>query len=171
MSTSITASLRSLPARGLRLADRLKSLAPLLLRLTLGLTFVSTGWGKLHGLAEVTAFFQTLHIPFPGLNAAVVAGTEFLGGLLILVGLGTRLVALPLAFTMVIAIATAKWAEVDGPIALAGFVETSYLAMFLTLALIGPGALSLDALLMRWRAPSTRRPDLGAAGNIALTSR
>jgi putative oxidoreductase len=151
--------IRSLRDRGLRVVDRLSALAPLLLRLTLGLVFITSGWGKLHGLSDVTAFFQTLGIPFPGLNAAVVASTEFAGGLLILVGLGTRLVALPLAFTMVIAILTARWSEVDGPAALAGLVETSYLVMYLVLALIGPGAISLDGVLGRWlarRAPLPR---------------
>jgi putative oxidoreductase len=143
------ATIVTLRDRGLRLAGRLSALAPLLIRLTLGAVFITSGWGKLHGLAQVTQFFQTLGIPLPGLNAAVVAGTEFFGGLLILLGLATRLAALPMAFTMVIAIATAKWSEVDGVATLAGFVETSYLVMFLVLAIIGPGALSLDALLAR----------------------
>jgi putative oxidoreductase len=149
---SIPTALFSLRDRALRATDRLSALAPLLIRLTLGPVFITTGWGKLHGLADVTSFFQTLGIPFPGLNAAVVASTEFVGGLLILVGLGTRLVALPLAFTMVIAILTAKRSEVDGVATLAGFVETSYLVMFLVLAIIGPGAISLDGALGRWFA-------------------
>jgi putative oxidoreductase len=154
---SIPTVLLSLRDRGLRAADKISALAPLLMRLTLGAVFITTGWGKLHGLDDLTAFFQTLGIPLPSLNAAVVASTEFFGGLLILVGLGTRLVALPLAFTMVIAIFTARWSEVDGVATLAGFVETSYLVMFLALVIGGPGAISLDSALHRRAASSRKR--------------
>jgi putative oxidoreductase len=149
---SIKNSLQTLRSRSLQAVNKVSFLGPFLIRLTVGLVFVSTGWGKLHGLDDVTGFFETLGIPFPALNAAVVAGTEFFGGLLILVGLGSRLVALPLAFTMVIAILTAKWAEVDGLNTLVGFDEWSYLVMFLAIAIGGPGALSLDAVLSRWFA-------------------
>jgi putative oxidoreductase len=155
---SIPNAILLLRDRGLRTAGKLSALAPLLIRLTLGLVFITSGWGKLHGLADVTSFFQTLGIPLPGLNAAVVASTEFFGGLLLLVGLGTRLVALPLAFTMVIAILTARWSEVDGVATLAGFVETSYLVMFLVLAIAGPGAISVDGVLGRWLARRAPRP-------------
>jgi putative oxidoreductase len=148
---SIPNALQSLRDRGLRIIDRVSAVAPLLIRLTVGLVFISTGWDKLHSLPDVAAFFQTLNIPFPALNAAVVASTEFFGGLLVLVGLGTRMVALPMAFTMVVAILTAKWEAVDGLATLAGFVETSYLVMFLVLVIIGPGTISVDGALARWR--------------------
>ncbi|HET6281856.1 MAG TPA: DoxX family protein [Polyangia bacterium] len=129
--------------------QRLGFLAPLLIRLTVGLVFIGTGWGKLHSLPDVTEFFTSLHVPFPALNARVVATTEFVGGILLIVGLGSRLIALPLAFTMVIAILTAKLDKIDGITTLVGFEEWTYLVMFLVIALTGPGALSLDALLMR----------------------
>jgi uncharacterized membrane protein YphA (DoxX/SURF4 family) len=50
---------------------------------------------------------------------------------------------------MVIAILTAKRSEVDGLATLAGFLETSYLVMFLVLAIGGAGGISLDGLLAR----------------------
>jgi putative oxidoreductase len=133
--------------RGLALTQRLSFLAPVLLRVTLGAVFIGTGWGKLQSLDDVTRFFTELAIPFPGVNARVVAATEFFGGILILVGLGTRLVALPMTFTMVVAILTAKRAEIDGIATLFGFEEWSYLVMFLALVLIGAGPLSLDQLI------------------------
>ena len=152
---TIESSIRNARAAAARLTDRLSSLAPLLIRLTVGLVFIGTGWGKLHSLPDVTEFFTNLHIPFPGLNARVVAVTEFAGGLLILIGLGARLVALPLAFTMVIAILTAKLASIDGVTTLVGFEEWSYLIMFLVIAIGGPGAVSIDALLARrWLRPA-----------------
>jgi putative oxidoreductase len=132
-------------------AVRLSSAGPLLARLTVGLIFIGTGWGKLHNLEQVTSFFTELHIPAPGFHARLVAGTELVGGALVLVGLATRLAALPLAFTMVVAIATAKRAELSGLRSLVAFEEWTYLVLFVWLSLAGPGKLSLDALLIRLR--------------------
>ncbi len=132
-----------------RLADRLSFLGPTLARLTVGLVFIGTGWGKLHNLGDVTDFFASLHIPAPGFNARLAASTEFFGGIAVLVGLGTRLAALPLGFTMVVAILTAKRGDITGLTALVGFEEWSYLVFFIWLALAGAGPLSLDALIRR----------------------
>src|SRR5262245_51867472 len=88
-------------------------LAPLLARITVGVVFAQTGWGKLNSLGNVTEFFTTLGIPAPGFNAALVATTELVGGLSILVGLGARFAALPLSFTMIVAILTAKRSEIE----------------------------------------------------------
>jgi putative oxidoreductase len=140
------------------LADRLSFAGPTLARLTVGLVFIGTGWGKLHSLPDVTTFFTSLGIPAPGFHARLVAGTEFFGGLAILLGLGTRLVALPMAFTMVIAILTAKRADIDSLTTLVGFEEWSYLVMFLWLAVAGAGPLSLDALIGRLRRGRLARP-------------
>src|SRR5450432_3957533 len=134
-----------------RLGNQLSFLGPALVPLTVGVVFIGTGWGKLHTLPQVTEFFASLHIPAPAFQARLAASTEFFGGILVLVGLGTRLVSLPLAFTMVVAILTAKRADIDGVSALLGFEEWSYLVMFLWLAVAGAGALSLDALLSRRR--------------------
>ena len=131
--------------------DKLAFLGPTLARLTVGLVFIGTGWGKLHSLGDVTDFFASLHIPAPGFNARLAASTEFFGGLLVLVGLGTRLAALPLAFTMVVAIVTAKRADISGLTALVGFEEWSYLVFFIWLAVAGAGPLSLDAMAIRLR--------------------
>jgi putative oxidoreductase len=133
--------------RLLTLARRLEPLGPALARLTVGLVFIGTGWGKLHTLPDVTDFFASLHIPAPGLNARIAAATEFLGGVLVLVGLCTRLAVLPMAFTMVIAIVTAKRGDVHGLTDLVGLEEWSYLVVFLWLAVAGAGPLSLDRLL------------------------
>jgi putative oxidoreductase len=143
-------------ARLRAVADKLAFAGPALARLTVGLVFIGTGWGKLNGLGDLTDFFASLHIPAPGFNARLAASTEFFGGILVLVGLGTRLVSLPLAFTMVVAILTAKRADLT---ALVGFEEWSYLVFFLWLAVAGAGPLSLDALVARFR-----RRQAGEAG-------
>jgi putative oxidoreductase len=151
MLTFIESSLARLRA----LADKLAFLGPTLARLTVGLVFIGTGWGKLHSLGDVTDFFASLHIPAPGFNARLAAGTEFFGGILVLVGLGTRFASLPLAFTMVVAILTAKRGDITGVTALVGFEEWSYLVFFIWLALVGAGPLSLDRLASRLRARRT----------------
>jgi putative oxidoreductase len=129
------------------LARRLGPLGPTLARLTVGLVFIGTGWGKLHTLPDVTEYFTSLGIPMPGLNARVAASTEFFGGILVLIGLCTRLAVLPMAFTMVIAILTAKRGDLHGLTDLVGFEEWSYLVLFLWLAVAGAGPLSLDRLI------------------------
>jgi putative oxidoreductase len=139
--------LKGIRDRLLGVAERLSFVGPTLARLTVGLVFIGTGWGKLHSLPDVTEFFASLHIPLPGLNARVAASTEFFGGILVLVGLGTRLVTLPMAFTMVIAILTAKRPDIDGVTTLVGFEEWSYLVFFLWLAVSGAGPISLDRLV------------------------
>jgi putative oxidoreductase len=129
------------------LARRLGPLGPTLARLTIGLVFIGTGWGKLHTLSDVTEYFSSLGIPSPGLNAHVAAATEFFGGILVLVGLATRIAVLPMAFTMVIAILTAKRGDIHGVTDLVGFEEWSYLVLMLWLAVAGAGPLSLDRLI------------------------
>jgi len=129
--------------------DKLSWLAPLLLRITLGVVFMGTGWGKLHSLDKVTDFFTELHLPAPHFQAILVACTEFFGGIAILVGVLTRLAAIPLAITMIVAILTAKREQLDGFTALVGFEEWSYLVMYLALIVLGPGKLSIDHLLAR----------------------
>ena len=134
---------------GLRIASSLGWLGPLLARLTVGLTFMSTGWGKLHSLPDVTEYFASLHIPAPHFNALLAASAEFFCGTALVLGLLTRLAALPLVITMVVAIVTAKLPKVDGFFDFVGLEEWTYITIFVWLALAGPGAISLDRLLAR----------------------
>lgn len=144
-------SFKTLPFRALSLADKLQWLGPLLVRVALASVFIFTGWGKLHGLPKVTAYFTELGIPLPGFNAAMVATVEFVGGALLLVGLFTRLAAIPMAFSMLVAIATGRRADIDGLPWFFGFDEFVYFSCFAWLMLAGAGAVSLDRVLFgRW---------------------
>jgi putative oxidoreductase len=139
--------------------DKISWLGPLLVRITVGVVFLMSGLGKLKGLDGVANFFAELHIPWPHFNAVLASTTEFLGGICILVGLGTRLAAPPLAFTMFVAIITAKRENIEGVTSLLGFEETTYLVVFLWLTFAGAGKASLDHLLSRRlgrRAPPLR---------------
>jgi putative oxidoreductase len=129
--------------------DRVAWVGPLLARVTLAGVFIPSGWGKLHDLGKVASYFEELQIPAPHFNAFLVASTELVGGILVLVGFATRVASLPLAFTMLVAILTAKRAEIHGFTSLVAFDEFAYLTMFLWLAVAGAGRASLDHLLLR----------------------
>jgi putative oxidoreductase len=135
--------------RLLAISARLAWLPPLLARVVLGVVFVRTGWGKLHSLASVEQFFAQLGIPAPGFHAALVGAIELGGGALLLAGLGTRLAALPLAATMVVATATAQWPAAASVLDLTATIELAYLALLVWLAIAGPGAAALDHLVAR----------------------
>jgi putative oxidoreductase len=143
----MTTTLETLRRRALVLAGRLRFLPPLLARTAVGLVFVNTGWGKLHDLESVTGFFRELGIPYPELQAPFVASTELVCGALVLVGLGARLAAIPLIGTMLVAIATAIWPDAGSVVEVLGRVEVLYVVLFAWIAIAGPGAVSLDALI------------------------
>jgi putative oxidoreductase len=140
-------SLRALSDRTLHLVDKVAWTGPLLVRVTLGLVFITTGWGKLHDLDSVTAFFASLGLPAPGVQAAFVSTLELAGGVLVLAGLGTRVMSALLAGVMAVAIWTAKLPELHGAVELAGTIEASYLAMFAWLVVSGAGKASLDQVI------------------------
>jgi putative oxidoreductase len=133
-------------------------LPPLLARVAVGWTFVLTGWGKLHDLDPVIEFFRELGIPYPELQAPFVASVELVCGALLVAGLFSRLAALPLIGTMVVAIATAQWENVDSFGALYGLVEFLYIVVFAWIATAGPGPVALDAFVERALSSPSEAP-------------
>jgi len=134
-------------------ANSLQSLFLLAVRLYWGWQFCQTGWGKLHNLPHVIEFFTSLGIPAPALNAYFVSGLEFVGGILLILGLGGRLIAFVLTFDMIVAYATA-----DREALLSVFSDPSkfynaspftYLMASLIILIFGPGRYSLDYLIER----------------------
>lgn len=132
-----------------RMARPLSWLAPLFARIVVGWVFLWSGWGKLNNLAQVTENFVGWNIPLPHILSPFVSGVEFFGGLFLLLGLMTRISAGALGVTMIVAIKSAKWADVDSLETLLGFDETEYLALFLWLAIAGAGPISIDRLLLQ----------------------
>jgi len=132
-----------------RVARHIDWLAPLFARLVVGWVFLWSGWGKLNSLPAITENFVSWGIPFPHILTPFVSGVEFFGGILLLLGLMTRISAGALGVTMMVAIKSAKWDQVDSLETLLGFDETEYLALFLWLAVAGAGTVSLDWLLKR----------------------
>ena len=134
-----------LPAR---IASHFAWAGPLIMRLIVGYTFMLSGWGKLNNLPQITQNFIEWGVIFPKIMTPFVSGVEFFGGIMLILGLFTRIPAAMLAFTMLVAIRSAKWEAVDSLEALLGFEEATYFAAFLWLAIAGPGAASLDRLLV-----------------------
>jgi putative oxidoreductase len=141
---------------GLKVAAALAFLAPLLTRLVVGWAFYLTGSGKWAHFDNTVTFFTELGIPFPQANAAFVSTLELVGGVCLILGLFTRLMATGLASTMVVALLTAdkarfidSWSTASevSPTDISAFV---FLMFFAWLALYGPGPLSLDRFLARW---------------------
>ena len=136
-----------------RVAQHLVWLAPLFTRIVVGWVFLWSGWGKLTHLPLVTENFVGWGIPMPDLLAPFVSGVEFFGGILLLLGLLTRISAGALGVVMIVAIRAAQWDQIDSLETLLGFEEVLYLALFLWLAIAGPGVIAIDRLLQqRWRS-------------------
>jgi len=151
----------------LSIAARLAWLPPTLARVIVGWVFLLSGWGKLHNLEQVTEFFASIGIPAPGIQAPFASATELVCGALLLVGLGTRLASVPLMVVMAVAIATARIEELTSAGALFGFVEFTYMALLLWIAVAGPGPLSLDYLLLR-RSARAAQPVAPSADAIRV---
>lgn len=145
----------------LSLTQKLAWLGPLVARITLGVLFMSTGWGKVHSLAKVTAYFTELGIPFPGIQAPMVSFIELIGGALLVLGLGARIAAMPLMASMVVAILTAQRENVHNLPDLFGLVEWTYFALLLWVLLAGPGKISLDHALFGRRRAQSKPHDVG----------
>jgi len=135
----------------------LRWLPPTVARLTVGWVFLQSGWGKLQNLPKVVAFFTELGIPAPRFQAPLAATAEFVSGALLLVGLFTRVATLPLIVTMVVALLTAKKADIHELSDLFGMGEYLYVALLLWLGAYGAGPISVDALFAR-RLDSMERP-------------
>ena len=146
---------------GLKVAAALAFVAPLLTRITMGHAFFLTGRGKLANFENTVEFFASQNIPLPALNAAFVSRLEYYGGILLLVGLLTRIVAALLASTMLVALITERaqffesWKPTGdlGPTDIASWV---FLLLLTWLVLYGPGVLSLDRFLARWLGVDTQ---------------
>ena len=133
----------------------------LAVRLYWGWQFAQTGWGKLQHIPKVAEFFASLGIPAPALNAVTVSWMEFLGGMLLMLGLGSRLVGLMLGFDMLIAYLTASRMALLSIFSDPGkfYGDDAYTFLFASVLILifGPGDFSVDALTgHRFHTPVTR---------------
>lgn len=143
--------LRLLTDTWAKLQPGVQSTVLLLIRVSMGWGFFLTGKGKLLNLERTTRFFDSLELPLPKFQAILAGSTEMAGGLLLIAGLGTRLISIPLAFTMVVAYLTAHRDEAFA--SLSDFTDQApfpfLMAALVTLA-FGAGKFSVDRMLQPW---------------------
>lgn len=103
-------TLRSHYANAVSTLSRVDFIAPLLLRLYLAPIFWMAGWNKLSHFSDTVEWFGNaewgLGLPLPHLLAGMATGTELAGAVMLLTGLGIRLISVPLMFTMLVAMLT-----------------------------------------------------------------
>ena len=138
----------------------------LVLRVVVGLTFFMHGQQKLfdNGIDGVEQFFASLGIPLPGLSAVVVTLVETVGGLALIIGLFTRLIAFLLAIDNLVATLVVHLENgfFISPNSFGVELTLLLLAANIALILAGPGALAVDNLLpiersLPWCSRSVRR--------------
>jgi putative oxidoreductase len=133
--------------------ERAEWLARLLARVAVGLMFFGSGLGKATRLSSFVAYFRSLGIPAPDLQAPFVAGVELICGALLILGLGTRPAAALLSGVMIVALGTAAIPEHHVTASWKGLLDFLYLPEWLLLLLLvwlllaGAGRASLDAML------------------------
>lgn len=129
----------------------LRSPLLLLIRLYWGWQFAQNGWAKLHHIHRVIGFFGSLGIPHPGIVAPFVSAVEFVGGILLILGLVSRTTGLVLAIDMFMAYWISDRAALHSILSDPGKFYTAdpYTFFFASLIVLvfGPGLFSLDALI------------------------
>ncbi len=127
----------------------------LLIRLCWGIQFFMTGLGKLMHIQKVIDFFTGIPIVYPVFNAYLVGYTEMIGGALLTIGLASRLISIPLGFTLVVAYLTTEkdalqklytLTDIDPFLTAAPFL---FLFAALIIFVFGPGLFSIDYLIER----------------------
>ena len=136
-----------------RIASSFQWLLLLAVRLYWGWQFAQTGWGKLHHLPKVTDFFANLGIPAPGFMAPAISWLEFVGGIGLALGIGSRFWGLLLAGDMVVAYLTAGRQNLLAIFSDPGkfYGDDAYTFLFASalILIFGPGRFSLDAIVQR----------------------
>jgi putative oxidoreductase len=165
----------------IRYVSFLQPVLLLVLRLYFGYGFMKAGLGKLQNLETTAEYFAGLGIPLPALNARLAGTTECVGGLLLLLGVASRVVTIPLIFTMLVAYLTQHtdelqtlWTVKGDSYNAAPFFKAApfpYLLTALLVLLFGPGAFSIDGLV-KWYLDKKERAGggIGVAGQAPAGS-
>ena len=132
-------------------SSRQVSLGLAALRIAAGTIFIRHGAQKLFtfGFAGVTGAFTHMGVPFPGVTGPFIALLEFFGGIALVIGVLTRLLALGFAFDMLGAILLVQLKNGFSHYELEFLLLVSSMALFLA----GAGRFSVDALIAGREAP------------------
>jgi putative oxidoreductase len=140
----------------------------LAVRLYWGWQFSQAGWGKLMHIPKVTQYFTSLGVPVAALNAYFISTLETVGGILLVLGLFSRLISLPLTIDMIVAFLAADRDALKSvfsdPDKLYAATPYTYLFASLLILFFGPGKFSLDSLMVWYRRKYALAKDLATAG-------
>ena len=146
--------IRHLHDRFVSLVNYLQSPFLLFVRVYWGWQLAQSGWGKLHNLSNVADFFMSLNLPYPSQTALFVSCVEFFGGMLLALGLLSRMTALVLAINMVVAYVSADrealLAVFSDPDKFYAAAPYTFLVASVVILLMGPGKFALDSALRRF---------------------
>lgn len=149
----------------LKVANSLQSPLLLAIRLYWGWQFWQAGAGKLSDISKTVNYFTSLGIPAPSFNAHFIALLEAVGGILLILGLASRLIAVPLLIDMIMAYVIADREALasifSDPDKFSAAAPYTLLFASLIILVFGPGSFSLDTLIKRYR--SRQVPKLAAA--------
>ncbi len=118
-------------------------IADFLIRIVLAVIFIRHGWGKIHNMAGTIQFFGSMGLPV--MFAYIVAVIEFVGGILMLLGAWTRIIAWLFVCVMIGAIAFVKGSKGFG----ASELELTLLVASLAIAYLPAGKYTYKKLLRR----------------------
>jgi len=156
----------------IRVSSSLQSPFLLAVRLYWGWQFMQTGRGKLTDIGKVVGFFTDLGIPAPALNAYFVSALEFGGGALLILGFGSRLIALPLVIDMLVAYILADrealFSIFSNPDKFTGAAPYTFLIASIILLIFGPGKISADALVAGRMSGSQVRRAVNGRSPVAV---
>jgi putative oxidoreductase len=146
--------IRRLYEKEIQLLTHVQPVLLFTIRLYWGYQFFLAGRGKLMNIERTTGFFESLHIPLPLLNAYMAGVTECFGGLLLLLGLASRVTTIPLIVTMCVAYATAHTAKLGGLFnntdAFVMAPPFLFLLASIMILVFGPGWISVDGLIQHF---------------------
>lgn len=130
-------------------ASRLDNFVLLAARLILAYGFYQPAKMKWNDIHAIGSWFESMGYPLPYLNAYLAGITEVAGVILLLLGLGTRIISLPLIFVMLVAIFTVHIGN-GFDAGNNGFeIPLYYIVMLLVLIVFGAGKFSVDGLLSK----------------------
>jgi putative oxidoreductase len=139
----------------LKVLNAVQSLFLLAIRVYWGWLFLESGLGKISHIEKVVDYFTELGIPAPSFNAHFNAGLETVGGILLILGLGSRVIAVPLLINMIVAFITAEREAFMSFFSESGkfFAADAFpfLLASLLVLIFGPGFLSTDTLIATYR--------------------